>query len=104
MKCISYPFPLYTFGGFKINQEEVQTIFKMRSRVTEVKTNFRGKYESFECDLCNKEDESKKHMIECTEILKHKKTNIKPPDYDDQLDIAKIFLENMKSKENLKEK
>jgi hypothetical protein len=43
-------------GGFNINQEEVQTIFKMRRRVTEVKTNFRGKYESFECDLCIKED------------------------------------------------
>jgi hypothetical protein len=99
-------------GGFKINQEEVQTIFKMRNRVTEVKINFRGKYESFECGLCNKEDESQKHMIECTEILKHKKTNIKPPDYDDlfkgnvknQLMIAKTFLENMKIKENLKEK
>ena len=53
-KCISYPFPLYTFGGFKINQEEVKTICKMRSRVTEVKTNFRGKYESFECVIYNK--------------------------------------------------
>ena len=41
-------------GGFKINQEEVKTIFKIRSRVPEVKTNFRGKYESFECVLCNK--------------------------------------------------
>ena len=47
-------------------------------------------------------------MIECTEIFKHKKTNIKPPDYDDlfkgnlkkQLEIAKTFLENMKIKEN----
>jgi hypothetical protein len=51
-------------GGFKIYQEEEQTIFKMRSRVTEVKTNFREKYESFECAQCNKEDESQKHMIE----------------------------------------
>ena len=51
-------------------------------------------------------------MIECREILKHKKTNINPPDYDDlsngnlknQLEIAKIFIENMKIKENLKER
>ena len=61
----------------KINQEEVQTIFKMRSRMTDVKTNFRGKYDNFECELCNEEDENQKHMIECREILKHKKTNIK---------------------------
>ena len=51
-------------------------------------------------------------MIESREILKHQKTNIKPPDYDDlfngnfknQLEIAKTFLKNIKIKENLKEK
>ena len=95
-----------------INQEEVQTIFKMRSRMTDVKTNFRGKYDSFECELCNEEDENQKHMIECREILKHKKTNIKPPDFDElfkgnfkkQLEIAQTFLESMKIKEKLKKK
>ena len=46
-------------------------------------------------------------MIECREILKHKKTNIKPPDFDvlfkgnfkKQLEIAQTFLESMKIKE-----
>ena len=40
-------------NGLKMNQEEVQTIFKLRSRMTNVKTNFRGKYDNFECELCN---------------------------------------------------
>ena len=44
-------------NGLKMNQEEVQTIFKMRSRMTSVKTIFIGKYE---CDLCNEEDEIQK--------------------------------------------
>ena len=32
----------------KIKQEEAQTIFKLRSRVTDVKINLRGKYETLE--------------------------------------------------------
>ena len=59
-----------------MSQELTQTIFKMRSRMTDVKTNFRGKYDNFECELCNEEDENQKHMIECRDIFKHKKTNI----------------------------
>ena len=48
-------------------------IFRMRGRVTELKTNFKGKYESFECDACKIEDETQKHIIECKEINKEKK-------------------------------
>ena len=36
----------------KITQEEAQEIFKMRSRVSNVKMNFKGKYESLECEAC----------------------------------------------------
>ena len=96
----------------KINQEEVQTIFKLRSRMTDVKINFRGKYDSFECEACNEEDEDQKHIIECREILKCKKNNMKPPDIDElfkgslkkQLEVAQIFLENMDIKEKFKKK
>ena len=42
----------------RIKLEEAQEIFKMRSRMSEVKTNFKGKYENFQCNLCStKEDE-----------------------------------------------
>ena len=40
----------------------------MRSRVTNVKLNFRGKFENFECRACNKEEESQKHVYECEKI------------------------------------
>ena len=53
--------------------EEAQEFFRMRGRVTELKTNFKGKYESFECDACKIEDETQKHIIECKEINKEKK-------------------------------
>ena len=49
----------------KISQELAQTVFKMRSRMEEVKINFRGKYENLECGVCKEVEESQKHIIEC---------------------------------------
>ena len=60
-------------NNLKIKKDEAQTIFKMRSRVTEVKTNYKGKYDTFECDLCKIEEESQEHILKCTEILKTRK-------------------------------
>ena len=60
-------------GKLKISQEEVRTIFKMRSRVSDVKTNFRNKYDSLLCDLCYEEDESQEHLLNCKEIISLKK-------------------------------
>ena len=54
----------------KLTEEEIQTIFKIRSRVTDVKLNYRGKYENFECRICQKEEESQNHLYECSEIPK----------------------------------
>ena len=52
----------------KIKVEEAQEIFKMRSRVSNVKINFRGNHENFECKVCKMEDESQQHIIQCNEI------------------------------------
>ena len=91
-------------GKLKISQEEVRTIFKMRSRVSDVKTNFRNKYDSLLCDLCYEEDESQEHILNCKEIISLKKNNEKPPEYEklfehnmkNQVEIAKHFIENIK--------
>ena len=49
----------------KIKIEEAQEIFKMRSRVSDVKSNFKGKYENSTCNICENEDETQKHIIDC---------------------------------------
>ena len=83
----------------------------MRSRVTNVKLNFRGKFENFECRACNKEEESQKHIMECKIINKNKNIeNI--PNYEkifetnvrEQVKIAKKFIENMKIRKTLGKK
>ena len=94
----------------KMKMEEAQEIFRMRSRVADVKTNFKAKYESFECEVCKKEEETQKHVIECTEINKGKQENETLPDYEElfkrnvknQVLIARHFLENMKMRNKVK--
>ena len=40
-----------------IRREEAQLIFKLRCRVTEVKTNLKGQFDQLECRACSKEEE-----------------------------------------------
>ena len=94
----------------KMKIEEAQEIFKMRCRITDVKTNFKSKYESFECEACKIEEETQKHIIECTEINKGKNEYKKLPEYEElykrnvknQILIVRHFLENMKRRKKVK--
>ena len=87
----------------KIKQCEIQTIFQMRSRVTNVKLNFRGKFENFECRACNKEEESQKHVYECEKITNRDKNNnntyenIFKENVRKQVEVARYFKEKMKN-------
>ena len=66
----------------KISKDDAQLIFKLRCRVTNVKTNMKGKYEKLECRACNLEEESQKHIMEC-KILNHES--------DQKLEYEKVF-------------
>ena len=87
----------------KISQIEIETIFKLRSRMTDVKLNFRSKYENLECRACFREDESQKHIYECIEVIKNNQNKTKMIQFENifgentryQVEIAKIFLENL---------
>ena len=94
----------------KIKIEEAQEIFRMRSRVSDVKMNYKEKYENFDCDICKEENETQIHLIECKEINNHKKEYEKPPEYEEllkknvqnQLKIVRHFLQNIKIRERIK--
>ena len=87
-----------------LSQGEIQTIFELRSRVTKVKLNFRGKFEHLECRECKIEEESQKHVYECDEIRKKSKLKVKIVEFEKvfgenvklQGEISKYFMENMK--------
>ena len=99
-------------NNHKMSQNESETIFKMRSRVSNVKTNYRGRFENFECSLCNEDMETQQHIIECKSIRNVKKTEHENVNYENlygenvkqQLKIAKLFIENMNIKSKLEQK
>ena len=90
-------------------KEDIQTIFKLRCRVTELKTNLKGIYDSYECSLCGEEEETQAHILECPEIEKNIEDNSDVPKYEKIFDnevkdlvlIARKFKLNMKIKENI---
>ena len=53
---------------YQVCKEEAQLIFKIRCRVTNVKTNQRGKYDDLKCRICKEEDESQEHLLVCKDL------------------------------------
>ena len=51
-----------------ITNDEKQLLFKLRTRMTELKSNFKNKYFDEVCSLCKNNDENQSHLMEC-EIL-----------------------------------
>ena len=91
-----------------VTNEEKQLLFKLRCRLTETKTNFKGLYDNYMCDLCDQEEETQEHLFRCTEILK-RKVEIERNDYEkifngtihDQILMTRIFRENMKIRDEI---
>ena len=98
---------------YESSKEDIQSIFKIRSRVLDVKMNLKGIYDTYECEVCFKEEESQKHIYECTEIWKIRKINNENiPKYEnilngdvlEMIEVAKIIQANMKIQEKAKDK
>ena len=94
----------------KTTQAEKQEIFRLRCRVTEVKSNYKGKYENLECKICEKGEELQQHIIECIKLNKNKSEESENmPKYEEiyknnalnQIKITRKFIENMKRKNHL---
>ena len=66
---------------WKMKKEEKQTIFKLRCRTTDLKTNFKGMYDFLECSVCGVEEEDQKHILECAVLLSLNKETLETPKY-----------------------
>ena len=56
-------FPRYNRAGLEIKDKIL--IFKLTCEVTVNKMNFRGHYDNSKCDICENEDDSREHILEC---------------------------------------
>jgi hypothetical protein len=63
LKHVKLETPKYLLPNkYESSKEDIQSIFKIRSRVLDVKMNLKGIYDTYECEVCFKEEESQKHM------------------------------------------
>ena len=88
-------------NDLKMKQEESQLIFKLRCRVTDVKTNMKGSYENFQCDMCKMEEETQEHVLNCIQIVSMNTNNMESLEeifsgkVKEKLNVARTFKENM---------
>ena len=60
-----------------LNRYQVSTIFKARTRMLDVKNNFRGKYKDNICRGCGTTEETQEHVLnECTGIHQESKVQL----------------------------
>ena len=52
-------------NSMKISKKEAHLIFKIRCKMSNIKCNYKRKYEDLRCSTCKKEDENQKHVVEC---------------------------------------
>ena len=94
-------------NNMKISIEEKQMIFKLRSKVTNVKMNFKGMHEDLKCKICNEEEnETQKHILEC-KILNNNETQnleyekIENGNIIDMVQIVRKFRENLLKRDKI---
>ena len=86
--------------------QEKKEVFKIRTRMTEVKSNFKQRYNDLNCDNCGKKnqfnEETQEHVYNCTESNENKEIfgNIFKDTHETQTmkSITRRFLNNMKLK------
>ena len=51
----------------KCKMEQVKEIMKLRLNMSELKSNFKGKYKDTICPACEEKEETTEHVIQCKE-------------------------------------
>ena len=61
---------MYIFAKCEFVKDDIQIIFKLICRVTKLKTNLKGKYDTYECSLFGGEEETQANILQCPKIAK----------------------------------
>ena len=55
-------------NSVEVSIHEAKFVFALRSRMLDLKVNFRGKYNDIVCPCCNLEEDSQQHLLTCTKL------------------------------------
>ena len=64
-----------------MSRNECSIIFKARTRMLDVKNNYRGKYENNICRMCGVEEETQDHVLNTCKII-HECETLRTPTSD----------------------
>ena len=60
-----------------LNRKQASTIFRARTRMLDIKHNYRGKYDNTTCRMCGNEEETQDHILEkCNTIHTNEITKV----------------------------
>ena len=87
----------------EMTRKQASTIFKAKTRMLEVKNNFRNKYPNNKCRACGQSDETQQHVLsECKDIHINESTKVKESQLNtDDLETLKEIhkkIENIMNK------
>ena len=94
------------------SEENLKFLDIPRFTVSDVKMNLKGIYDTYECDVCLKDEESQKHIYECKEIWKIRQIshenismyeNILTGDVSEMIEVSQIIQANIKIQEKAKD-
>ena len=99
--------------SYAFKTDEKQLLFKLRTRMTNVKCNFKTMYTNTDCNLCLEgKPQTDIHLLDCKKILENcpKLAHNYEAEYEDifgdcekQLRIAKLFKEVFDVKSSLED-
>ena len=98
----------YLASNSNLTLQEKKEVFKIRTRMTDVKNNFKNKYENLNCDKCKEKnqhnEETQEHIYKCANLVENTGLfeNIFKDTHETKTmkEILKGFLNNMKLKNN----
>ena len=95
----------------KFKTDEKQLLFRLRTRMTNVKLNFRSSHQDLTCNLCKSESlQSDLHLLECETLIKEcpELRNDMDSEYEDifgrlseQLSATKLYTSVFETKTKL---
>ena len=87
------------------NIKDIQLLFKLRTRMVDVKKNFSSIYENLSCEFCDdNKDESQRHLLQCkklSSVTQDTKYEDIFSDPEKQLKITRCFQIILKEREKL---
>ena len=91
--------------------EESKFIFALRSRMVDIRCNFRGQYQDSDtlCPVCHSEEDTQPHMLLCEDLLESNAVVLDTPQYEHlfgqdlrkKLEVAMILKKHFKKRKEL---